>query len=187
MNRFEAFSTPIAGLRRVVSRRLGDSRGYLMRIYCADELATLGWPGPVAQSNLTYTRCRGTVRGLHFQHPPHAEFKLVRCLSGEIWDVAVDLRAGSPTFLKWHAEVLSPENSSALLIPSGFAHGFQALTDDVTMLYLHSTAHFPDSEAGIHVEDPQLRLELPLPVGEMSPRDKQFQFLPSDFKGVNLS
>lgn len=187
MNRLEITPTPIAGLRRVISRQLGDSRGYLARTFCTEELATAGWPGPVAQANLTFTRQKGTVRGLHFQHPPHTEAKLVRCLRGEIWDVAVDLRKGSPTFLQWHAEVLSPANMNALLIPQGFAHGFQALTDDVEMLYLHSAAHAPSSEGGLSVTDPLLAIEWPLPIGEMSARDSAFPFLSNDFKGIDLS
>jgi dTDP-4-dehydrorhamnose 3,5-epimerase len=95
----------------------GDSRGYLVRLFCAEELAGAGWARPVAQVNHTYTTGRGAVRGMHFQHPPHAEMKLVACIRGEVWDVAVDIRAGSPTFLQWHAERMSAENGVALLIP----------------------------------------------------------------------
>lgn len=184
MNRLDLFPTPIVGLHRVVSRQLGDSRGYLARAFCAEELSAAGWPGPVVQANLTYTRQKGTVRGLHFQHPPHAEAKLVRCLRGEIWDVVLDLRKDSPTFLKWHAEILSPGNMNAFLIPQGCAHGFQSLVDDVEMLYLHSAAHAPASEGGLSVNDPMLAIEWPLPLGEMSARDRSFPFLPHDFKGV---
>jgi dTDP-4-dehydrorhamnose 3,5-epimerase len=186
MSRFGLFRTPIAGLSRLVSRQLGDQRGHLSRVFCAEELTQVGWKGIVAQANLTYTRQKGTVRGLHFQYPPHAEVKMVRCLRGEIWDVAVDLRKDSPTFLKWHAEVLSPDNLSALLIPQGCAHGFQSLTDDVEMLYLHSAAHAPASEGGLSVNDPLLSIEWPLTIGEMSARDRSFPFLPHDFKGISL-
>jgi len=186
MNRFDFFTTPIAGLHRVVSHQLGDSRGYLARSFCAQELSAVGWSGSVAQANLTYTRLMGTVRGLHFQHPPHAEDKLVRCLRGEIWDVVVDLRKDSPTFLKWHAEVLSAKNMSAFLIPQGCAHGFQSLTDNVEMLYLHSEAYAATSEDGLNVNDPVLAIEWPLPHEEVSPRDRAFSFLPHDFKGISL-
>lgn len=187
MSRFDIIPTRIDGVFRIASRPLGDSRGYLARSFCAEELAAAGWPGSVTQANITHTRKKGTVRGLHFQHPPHAEAKLVRCLRGEIWDVAVDLRADSPTFLQWHAEVLSPENMSALLIPQGCAHGFQALTDDVDMLYMHSTAHAPASEGGLHVSDPRLAIAWPLPIGEMSARDCSFPPLINDFKGIRPS
>ena len=107
---------------------MGDARGFLSRLFCAEELRAAGWTGPIAQINHTHTARKGTVRGMHFQYPPHAEMKLVSCLRGEVWDVAVDIRAGSQTFLRWHAEILSADNGRALLIPQGFAHGFQALT-----------------------------------------------------------
>ncbi len=186
MNRLEIQSTPLAGLHRVVSRKLGDQRGHLARLFCREELHAAGWHHAVAQVNVTYTRQRGTVRGLHFQRPPHAEVKLVRCLRGEVWDVAVDLRQGSPTFLQWHAERLSGDNLTALLIPEGFAHGFQTLTDEVEMLYLHSAAHAPQSEDGLHVSDPRLALPWPLPIELLSDRDRAFGFLPPHFEGIAL-
>ena len=138
--------TPLAGLKRVRRQPLGDARGFLVRLFCADELRDAGWRAPVAQVNQTRTRARGSVRGLHYQRPPHAETKLVHCLRGEVFDVAVDLRRGSPTFLRWHAERLSEDNGVALLIPEGFAHGLQTLADDVDMLYCHSAAYAPAAE-----------------------------------------
>ena len=187
MNRLHVSDTPIHGLKVVTARRLGDARGHLARLFCADELRQAGWTVPVAQVNLTVTRQRGTIRGLHYQSPPHAEVKLVRCLRGEIWDAVVDLRAGSPTFLQWHAEVLSADNLVSLLIPQGCAHGFQALTDDVEMLYLHSTTHAPASEGGVSVSDPRLGIPWPLPVTEISDRDLAFPPLTKSFEGVDLT
>lgn len=187
MSRLNVEDTSLAGLRRVVSHRLGDERGYLARAFCQDELRNAGWTAAVAQANLTHTRDKGTVRGLHFQHPPRAEMKLVRCLRGEVWDVAVDLRRGSPTFLRWYAERLSGENLTALLIPEGFAHGFQTLTDDVDMLYLHSTAHAPGSEGGLSVRDPVLALPWPLPIGTLSERDQSHSFITDGFEGIALT
>jgi len=184
MNRFDLQDTPLAGLRRVVSRRLGDERGHLTRAFCQDELREVGWRAVVAQANLTHTRYKGTVRGLHFQYPPHAEMKLVRCLRGEVWDVAVDLRRGSPTFLHWHAERLSGDNLVSMLIPEGFAHGFQTLTDDVDMLYLHSAAHVAGSEGGLSVHDPALTLPWPLPIGTLSERDRTHPFITECFEGI---
>lgn len=186
MNRLELHATPLAGLTHVVSRRLGDERGHLARVFCMDELRAAGWSGPVAQANITHTRQRGTVRGLHFQHPPHAEMKLVRCLRGEVWDVAVDLRQGSPSFLQWHAQRLSADRLNALLIPEGFAHGFQTLSDDVEMLYLHSQAHAPDSEGGLNVLDPRLAVNWPLPLSTLSERDRSRPFLTASFEGLRL-
>jgi dTDP-4-dehydrorhamnose 3,5-epimerase len=186
MARFEIHPTPLAGLLSIQRQRLGDARGHLSRLFCADELAAAGWQRPIAQINHTFTAARGTVRGLHYQRPPLAEMKLVSCLAGEVWDVAVDLRAGSPTFLHWHAEVLSAENGRALLIPEGFAHGFQALTDGVAMLYLHSTAYAPQAEAALQVHDPRLAIAWPLPVQGLSPRDAAHALLTDDFRGVDL-
>lgn len=184
MARFEIQGTPLAGLQCVQRQQLGDARGFLSRLFCADALAAAGWQRPVAQINHTFTAARGTVRGLHYQRPPQAEMKLVSCLAGEVWDVAVDLRAGSPTFLQWHAERLSAENGRALLIPEGFAHGFQALSDNVSMLYLHSTAYAPEAEAALQVLDPRLAIAWPLPVQGLSPRDAGHALLTPDFQGV---
>lgn len=171
MSRFEVMDTSLAGLQLVRRQKFGDLRGFLSRLFCAAELAAAGWALPIAQINYTFTSRQGTVRGMHFQRPPHAEAKLVSCLRGEVWDVAVDLRAGSPTFLHWHAERLSADNGQALLIPPGFAHGFQALSDNVELLYCHSAAHAPQSEAGLHPQDDRVGITWPLPITELSARD----------------
>jgi len=184
MNRFTITSTPMADLQVVERKRFGDTRGFLARIFCQDELSLCGWRKPIAQINHTATLRQGTVRGLHFQQPPHSEMKLVSCLRGEVWDVAVDIRSGSPTFLHWHGVRLSAENCRALLIPEGFAHGFQTLTDGVELLYCHSAAYCAESEGGLHPGDPKLAIDWPLPVTEMSDRDQSHPFLTDDFKGV---
>lgn len=184
MSRFVTTETPLSGVWKVQRQRIGDARGFLSRLFCAEELAAIGWAKPVAQINHTYTSRRGTVRGMHFQRPPHAEMKLVSCVRGEVWDVAVDLRPGSPTFLKWHAERLSAENGTALLIPEGVAHGFQTLSDDVEMLYLHSVAYAPQSEGGLNPRDPALAIEWPLEITEMSARDAGHPPITEGFEGV---
>jgi dTDP-4-dehydrorhamnose 3,5-epimerase len=176
--------TPLAGLRVIERRRHSDERGFFGRLFCADELAPAGFDAPVAQVNQSVTRERGAVRGLHFQHAPHAEVKLVSCLRGEVFDVAVDLRRGSRTFLKWHAQRLSPGNGLSLLIPRGFAHGFQTLSDDCEMLYLHSAPYAPAAEGGVAPGDPALAIDWPLPVARLSPRDAAHPPLPPDFTGL---
>lgn len=186
MSRFAITELPLSGLKLVGRQRLGDSRGFLSRLFCAEELASAGWAKGLAQINHTFTARSGTVRGMHYQNPPHAEMKLVTCLRGEVWDVAVDLRAGSPTFLHWHAERLSAENGHALLIPEGFAHGFQALTDDVELLYCHSAAYAANAEAGLNSLDPLLAIRWPLPINELSIRDSQHPLLDEQFAGVVL-
>ncbi len=186
MSRFTVTALPLAGLNLIERHRLGDSRGFLSRIFCAEELSAAGWHKPIAQINQTYTAQRGTVRGLHFQHPPHDEMKVVSCLRGAIWDVAVDLRAKSPTFLQWHAQELSSINNRALLIPEGFAHGFQTLSDDCELIYLHSAAHAAGAEGGLSPHDPLLSIEWPLPITELSNRDAQHLILNHHYKGMTL-
>ncbi len=186
MSRFSIADLPLAGLKLIERQRLGDSRGFLSRLFCAEEMAAAGWTDPVAQINHTRTATRGTVRGMHFQHPPHAEMKLVSCIRGEVWDVAVDLRDGSPTFLRWHAETLSADNRRAMLIPQGFAHGFQALTDEVELLYCHSAAYCATADAGLNPLDPRLGIGWPLPVDGLSTRDAAHPKIASGFEGVRL-
>ena len=186
MNRLRIHPTPLAGLLCVQRQQMGDARGHLTRLFCADELGAVGWRGPVAQVNHARTAVQGTVRGLHFQTPPHAELKLVSCLRGAVWDVAVDLRMGSPTFLQWHAQTLSEQNLHALLIPQGFAHGFQALTDDVELLYCHSQPFSLAADAGLNPMDPRLAVAWPLPVSLMSDKDRLRPAIGEDFEGVLL-
>jgi dTDP-4-dehydrorhamnose 3,5-epimerase len=173
-------------LRILLRQPIGDSRGYLERIFCSEELQALAPDRHIAQINHTFTAARSTVRGMHFQRPPHSEIKFVSCLRGAVFDVAVDLRDNSPTFLSWHAEVLSADNYKTLVIPEGFAHGFQTLTDDCEMLYFHTAAYQPNAEGGLNPEDPRLAIKWPLPVTGLSPRDVAHPFLDNDFTGVGL-
>ena len=164
-------STPLAGVKVIERVLRGDDRGSFARLFCQDELAEV-WPDAgVVQINQSMTKQRGTVRGLHFQRPPHDEAKLVSCLHGEIFDVAVDVREGSPTYLQWYGEVLSGENGRALLIPHGFAHGHQALTDDCMIVYVMDTPYAPSSEGGINVRDPKVGVEWPAPITLLSAKD----------------
>lgn len=184
MSSFDVTPTALAGLMCVTRRRGEDARGFFSRFYCTQEMAGLGWHLPIAQVNHTLTRQSGTVRGLHFQHPPHAEDKYVSCLRGAVFDVAVDLRHGSPTFLSWHGEILSAGNGRSLLIPQGFAHGFQALEADSELIYLHSQPYAPQAEGGLHVNDPLLAIAWPHPVTELSARDANHAALTHAFTGL---
>lgn len=186
MTRLAVRPLELSEVKVVERRRIGDSRGFLARVFCADELAAAGWLWPIAQINHTYTAHRGTVRGLHFQRPPHTEAKLVTCLRGEIFDVALDVRRGSATYLQWCAATLSADNGRALLIPPGFAHGFQAQSDDVELLYCHSSAYNAGAEGGANARDPRLRIEWPLPIGELSDRDARQPLVGAGFEGVDV-
>jgi dTDP-4-dehydrorhamnose 3,5-epimerase len=186
VSRFELQETPLAGLRAVRRQAMADERGFFSRFFCAQEFAAAGFVLPVAQINHTYTKHRGAVRGLHYQNPPHAEDKFISCLRGEVFDVAVDLRRGSPTFLHWHGAVLSAANMTSLLVPQGFAHGFQTLSDDCELLYLHSRPFAPNAEGGLNVRDPLLAIKWPLPFSDISARDGARAFMESDFAGISL-
>jgi len=186
MPRFDVAATPIEGVIVVERKLREDARGSLSRLFCADELREAGWRLPVAQVNHTLTRRRGTVRGMHYQHPPSMEDKYITCLRGEVFDVAVDLRRGSPTFLEWHAVQLSPANRRSLLVPHGCAHGFQTLTDDCELVYLHSHPYAAADEAAVNALDPCLGIAWPLEISDRSPRDVVHPFLPEDFAGVSV-
>lgn len=186
MARFDFIPAPLSGLILVQRKVIEDHRGFLSRHYCADEFRAAGITKPIAQINHTLTRQRGSVRGLHFQHPPHAEAKLVSCLKGEILDVAVDLRRDSPTFLQWHGEILSAENRRSLLIPEGYAHGFQTLTEDCELIYLHTAAYQPEAEGALNMADPRLNIVWPLPIVDISERDRSHPFISQAYQGIVL-
>jgi len=183
-NRFTFLNTPINDLRIIERRQLGDSRGFLSRLFCSKEFTEAGWCKPIAQINHAVTNRKGTVRGMHFQYSPYAEMKLITCLRGAIWDVAVDLRVGSTTFLQWYAAELTATNSRAILIPEGFAHGFQTLSDACELLYLHSSAYTPEAESGLSPLDPLLSISWPLPISDLSDKDAQQLPVGPEFKGV---
>ena len=182
--RFDVHATPIAGLFAVERRPQGDARGYLERFHCAEELRSAGLDTPIRQINRTLTRAKGTVRGLHFQYPPHAETKVVSCIAGSVFDVAVDLRKGSPTFLRWHGEVLSADNRRSVVIPEGFAHGFQTLEDDCEMFYLHTADYAADAEGGFDANDARLAIRWPLPATQRSERDARLPKIASGWEGI---
>lgn len=184
--RFRVDASPLAGLFVVKRLPLSDSRGFLERMFCAEVFRGIGMRKSIVQINHTLTRQRGAVRGMHFQHPPHAETKIVSCVRGEVFDVAVDIRRTSPTFLQWHGEVLSAENAASLLIPEGFAHGFQCLAEDSEMLYFHTAAYAAQAEGGISPTDPRLAIDWPLPVAELSERDAGHARINDEFAGVSV-
>ncbi len=184
MSEFSISDTPIQDLKVLQRKLIEDTRGSLSRIFCAAQLEIAGWGMPISQINHTVTKNRGTVRGLHFQHKPFTEMKLISCLRGKVWDVAVDLRKDSPTFLQWHAEVLSSENHRVLLIPEGFAHGFQTMSDDCELLYMHSAPYTRGAEAGIRPNDPRLQIPWPLEFYEISERDASHPLLNKQFEGI---
>jgi dTDP-4-dehydrorhamnose 3,5-epimerase len=185
-NRFRFHSTPLEGLYVVERMLIKDQRGFFCRFFCAEEFKEAGFSKRIIQINHSHTIKKGAVRGLHFQYPPHAEAKIVSCLRGEVFDVAVDIRKRSPSFLKWHGEILSAANQRSLLIPEGFAHGFQTLTENCELIYLHSEPFHAEAEGGLHVNDPNLGILWPIAITEISDRDRVHPFIGQDFEGITL-
>jgi dTDP-4-dehydrorhamnose 3,5-epimerase len=182
--RFDMLPTPLDGLKAVRRKPVGDARGFLERMFCAQEFEQFLYGKSITQINRTLTKKCGTVRGMHFQYVPHTEMKFVTCLRGEVFDVAVDVRKNSPTFLRWHGEMLTQDNHMMLLIPEGFAHGFQTLSNDCEMLYFHTAVYCAESEGALHAQDPRLAIKWPLAISEQSDRDTAHPFLTLDFQGV---
>jgi dTDP-4-dehydrorhamnose 3,5-epimerase len=180
------FQLEIPGAAVVETAPFLDQRGSFARHYCQHELNQIIGRRNIVQINASMTKTVGAVRGLHFQHPPKAEMKLVRCIKGRVWDVLVDLRRNSPTFKKWYAEELSPKNAKMMVIPEGCAHGFQVLSPDSEMLYLHTEFYSPEAGGRIRFDDPQLGVQWPLEVTELSEADREEPQLPADYKGLLL-
>jgi dTDP-4-dehydrorhamnose 3,5-epimerase len=156
-----------------------DNRGEFMRLFCKNELQAIEDIDCV-QANYSINKKKGTLRGMHFQNPPFSETKIIKCLNGSIYDVIVDLRKGSPTYLKWHAEVLKKGDYKMLYIPKGFGHGFQTLEDDSEVLYFHSEFYNKAADNGFNYEDSKIRIKWPLPISVISEKDKNlknFDFL----------
>ncbi len=172
--------TPIPGVFELQGSPFQDARGSFLNAFRArDDAFMRSWGDRgIAQVNISRSNQVGTVRGLHLQAEPHSEAKLVRCLRGRVWDVAVDLRRDSASYGQWHAVELSPERCNALLIPEGCAHGFQVLEPGSELLYLHSGAWVPEAETGVRWDDPQLAIRWPLPVAELSARDQALPLVP---------
>ncbi len=186
MSRFKVVETPIKGLLALQTSRIEDDRGYLSRLFCAEEMASFGWRAPLVQINFTKTLFKGTVRGLHFQNPPHAEYKYVRCIRGKVYDVALDLRCDSKTFLKTHSQILTEDNNMSFLIPPGVAHGFQSLTDKAELLYMHSQLYNPEYDDGVNPLDPRIFANWPEEISNMSEKDSTRRYLSNIYKGVQL-
>lgn len=184
--RFDLLDTPISDLKIVQRKPISDHRGFFSRLYCQDDFKLMGFNKPISQINQTLTKKLGAIRGLHYQLPPFAEAKLVTCIKGEIFDVAVDLRRDSPTYLNWHAEILTENNQKSFLIPEGFAHGFQTLTDDCELIYLHTDLYSKEHEKALNYADKKIDISWPLDVSEISDRDRIHPMIQDSFEGIIL-
>jgi dTDP-4-dehydrorhamnose 3,5-epimerase len=177
-------ATRIAGAFAVKHDVRSDARGRFKRQYCEREFADAGLNTHWVQVNHSVTLGQGSVRGLHFQRQPSAEVKLVCCPVGRAFDVAVDVRKGSPTFLQWTSVEL--DDATSFYIPAGCAHGFQTLTDEVHLIYQHSAFYDPKAEGGVRFDDPAIGIDWPLAIGTVSDRDRSFQAIDGRFEGLSL-
>lgn len=176
--------TPLKGSYTIQLQPFTDSRGWFSRTYSKDEFLAIHHTAEWVQTNHSYTTLKGTIRGLHYQEAPYKEIKLVRCIRGTAYDVIVDIRKSSPTFLQWFAVELSDQKMNMMYIPEGFAHGFQTLTNDCELLYNHSQIYVPGVEKGLAYNDPKLNITWPVALSCISQRDDNHGFIPDNFKGV---
>jgi dTDP-4-dehydrorhamnose 3,5-epimerase len=176
--------TKLPGSYTIELEPFKDERGWFARYFCMDEFKQIGHTKQWLQMNHSATYKIGSLRGMHYQLPPFSEIKLVRCIAGAVFDVIVDIRKESSTFLQWFGAELSAQNKKMIYIPEGFAHGFQCLTDNCELLYHHTEYYKPNVEAGIHYKDPKIKIEWPLPVTVISQRDKSHSYLDENFKGI---
>ena len=178
--------TKLNGLFVIEPELYEDNRGNFYRVFCQNELKKIGYNKSIVQINQSFNKKKGTIRGMHFQYPPMAEIKLVRCIAGSVFDVAIDLRANSPTYLQWHSEILSAENKKIICIPEGFAHGFQTLEDNTELIYLHTEFYSSELESAVRYNDPKFNISWPLELTIISERDKNHPLINGDFKCTSL-
>lgn len=175
----------LPGVFTIALQPFTDHRGSFARTFCMKEFAVHELETLFVQMNHSKTHRKGTIRGMHYQRPPHTEVKLVRCIRGKVLDVVIDLRRQSTTFGQYLAIELSEANELTLYIPRGFAHGFQTLTDDVELLYQHSAYYHPEAELGIHYADPRFNINWPIPISTVSEKDKILTFMDDAFDGID--
>ena len=152
----------------------GDHRGFFARLWCQKEFEEHGLVSDVLQANIFFSKLKGTIRGLHYQEEPYAETKFIRCAKGAVYDVVVDIQPDSPTFMQWFAVELTEDNYKMLYVPKGYAHGFQSLEPDTEVTYLVSEFYTPQAEGGVRYNDPAFGIEWPLPVAEISDKDRSW-------------
>ena len=178
--------TPLLGLYIINYTKFEDERGFFARTFCKKEFSQIGFNKEYVQLNHSFNVKKGTVRGLHYQKMPFSESKLIRCIQGRVFDVAVDIRQNSPTYLQYFSIELSADNMSAIFIPNGFAHGFQTLEENSSLIYHHSEYYTTEADAGLRYNDPCINIKWPLPVVNLSVKDKQNPFLDVNFKAIEI-
>jgi dTDP-4-dehydrorhamnose 3,5-epimerase len=178
--------TKLKGSYIIEPTLLKDHRGFFFRSFCVDEFQEIGLDADILQVNRSGTLGKGSIRGLHYQKPPFGETKVVECIKGAIFDVIVDLRTGSETFMEWFGIELNEENRKKLFIPKGFAHGFQTLTEYAEINYFVSQKYHKDSEGGVRFDDPRIKIKWPLPFNQISDKDAIIPYIDENYKGMIL-
>ena len=178
--------TPLSGAYVIELEPFRDERGLFARTFCKREFAQINHNKEFVQFNHSQTAQKGTLRGMHYQIPPSAEIKLIRCIRGSVFDVIIDIRENSPTFLKYFGVTLSENNMKMIYVPEGFAHGFQTLEDNAQMIYYHTNYYTPENERGLNYKDPALKIDWPLTPLNITPKDKKHSFIDTNFKGIKL-
>jgi|ERR1700744_6047414 len=178
--------TPLSNCFVIEPNKISDERGVFTRTFCKNEFRKIAFNKEFLQFNSSYNKKKGTLRGMHYQNSPYTETKLIRCIQGAVLDVAVDLRENSPTFLQHFKIELNEENMLSILIPDGFAHGFQTLTDNSTMIYHHTQYYHPNADTGLRFDDPKLGINWKLPPIAVSEKDQSYKLIDNNFRGVTL-
>lgn len=178
--------TDIKGLYSISLNKLEDERGLFARTYCKQAFKKIGFDKEFVQFNHSCNKYKGTIRGMHFQQMPYSETKLIRCIQGAVYDVSVDLRKGSPTFMQHYGINLSAENMISILIPEGFAHGFQTLSENAILIYHHTEYYTPTADSGIRYNDPALGINWPLTPAAVSEKDKTYTLIDAQFKSIKI-
>ncbi|HEY1039545.1 MAG TPA: dTDP-4-dehydrorhamnose 3,5-epimerase [Bacteroidia bacterium] len=178
--------TTLKGAFVIQPTLLSDERGGFSRVFCKKEFMEIGHSKEFVQFNHSYNSKKGTVRGMHYQEAPHSEIKLIRCVKGAVYDVIIDIRKGSPTFMQWYATELSAANRNLMYVPEGFAHGFQTLEEDSELIYHHTSFYEPAAERGLRYNDELLAVNWPLEVSAISQKDENYPLLTPNFKGSGI-
>ena len=176
----------LQGAHTIELEPFADQRGLFARLFCSQEFQKINHHQHIVQINHSINYKKGALRGMHYQKAPKAEIKILRCVHGAVYDVIIDIRKDSPTFLKWHGEILSGENMRMMYVPKGFAHGFQTLETNSELLYFHTEFYNPEFEGAISYDEPQVSIKWPKDVTEISERDKHHPYLDNDFAGLDI-
>jgi dTDP-4-dehydrorhamnose 3,5-epimerase len=176
--------TPIMGLYLIQLNKIQDERGFFARTFCKEQFSKIGFNKEFVQFNHSFNKIKGTIRGMHFQQQPFSETKLIRCVEGCVYDVAVDLRKDSASYMQSFGVELSSDNMICILIPEGFAHGFQTLQDNTALIYHHTNYYKPNTEGGIRFDDKILNIQWKLPPINISSKDLSYPLINENFKPI---